>query len=101
MNISDKTSSSVLSQRFFCCFFFKPCICFCLQLEKDERSDEESDVEEEEDNNGRNVDQGGDHCWERSKDKLNSQRSMLTNNCVLNNLTNHRESVADKMRKAD
>uniref|UniRef100_A0A3B4UL93 Ceramide synthase 4 n=1 Tax=Seriola dumerili TaxID=41447 RepID=A0A3B4UL93_SERDU len=46
---------------------------------KDERSDEES---------------------ERSKDTLNSKLSMLTNSCVLNNLTNHRASVADRMRKA-
>lgn len=80
----------------------KPRICFRLQLEKDERSDEESEVEEEEDDRGgeENVDQGGDYCWERSKDTLNSKLSMLTNSCVLNNLTNHRASVADRMRKA-
>ncbi|XP_041805615.1 ceramide synthase 2-like [Chelmon rostratus] len=72
------------------------------KLEKDERSDEESEVEEEEDNKGgeENVDQGGDYCWEKSKDALNSKLCMLTNSCVLNNLSNHRASVADRMRKA-
>ncbi|XP_040910966.1 ceramide synthase 2-like [Toxotes jaculatrix] len=72
------------------------------KLEKDERSDEESEVEEEEEGKGgeENADQGGDYCWEKSKDTLNSKLSMLTNSCVLNNLTNHRASVADRMRKA-
>ncbi|XP_074545068.1 ceramide synthase 2-like [Halichoeres trimaculatus] len=73
------------------------------KLEKDERSDEESeDVEDEEDDKGEenNMDQGGDYCWEKSKDALNSKLSMLTNSCVLNNLTNHRASTADRMRKA-
>ena len=71
-------------------------------MEKDERSDEESEVEEDEDERGGedSVDQGGDYCWEKSKDTLNSKLSMLTNSCVLNNLTNHRASVADRMRKA-
>lgn len=75
---------------------------FRLQLEKDERSDEESEVEEEEDDKGgeENMDQGGDYCWEKSRDTLNSKLSMLTSSCVLNNLTNHRASVADRMRKA-
>ncbi|XP_073348210.1 ceramide synthase 2-like [Pagrus major] len=72
------------------------------KMEKDERSEEESEVEEEEDEKGGEdgVDQGGDYCWEKSKDTLNSKLSMLTNSCVLNNLTNHRASVADRMRKA-
>ncbi|XP_020500115.1 ceramide synthase 2-like [Labrus bergylta] len=73
------------------------------KLEKDERSDEESeDVEDEEDSKGEEVnkDQGGDYCWEKSKDTLNSKLSVLTNSCVLNNLTNHRASIADRMRKA-
>nr|XP_046265336.1 ceramide synthase 2-like isoform X2 [Scatophagus argus]XP_046265337.1 ceramide synthase 2-like isoform X2 [Scatophagus argus] len=72
------------------------------KLEKDERSDDESEAEEEEDDKGgeENVDRGGDYCWEKSKDTMNSKLSMLTNSCVLNNLTNHRASVADRMRKA-
>lgn len=81
---------------------FKPCVCFCLQLEKDERSDEESEVEEEEDDKGgeENVDERGDYSWEKSKDTMNSKLSLLTNSCVLNNLTNHRASVSGRMRKA-
>lgn len=81
----------------------KPFICFHPQMEKDERSDDESEVEEEEEEEKGgedSVDQDGDYCWERSKDALNSKLSMLTNSCVLNNLTNHRASVADRMRKA-
>lgn len=76
--------------------------CFLPQLEKDERSDEESEVEEEEEDKGgeENKDQGGDCYWEKSKDSLNSKLSMLTNSCVLNNLANHRSSVVDRMRKA-
>ncbi|XP_035489980.2 ceramide synthase 2-like [Scophthalmus maximus] len=77
------------------------------KLEKDERSDEESEVEEEEEEEEEeekggeeNADQGGDYCWDRSKDALNSKLSMLTNNCVLNNLSNHRASAVDRMRKA-
>ncbi|XP_033505799.2 ceramide synthase 2-like [Epinephelus lanceolatus] len=72
------------------------------KLDKDVRSDEESEVEDEGDDRGgeENMDQGGDYCWERSKDTLNNKLSMLTNSCVLNNLTNHRASVADRMRKA-
>lgn len=71
-----------------------PVSCFCLQLEKDERSDEESEVDEEEDG----VDQD-DCCWEKSRDTLNSKLSMLTSSCVLSNLTNHRSSVVHRIRK--
>ncbi|XP_034469794.1 ceramide synthase 2-like [Hippoglossus hippoglossus] len=75
------------------------------KMDKDERSDDESEVEEEEeeeeDKGGEDTaDQGGDYCWERSKGALNSKLSMLTNSCVLNNLTNHRASAVDRMRKA-
>ena len=73
-------------------------------MDKDERSDDESEVdeeEEEEDKGGEDpADQGGDYRWERSKDALNSKLSMLTKSCVLNNLTNHRASAVDRMRKA-
>lgn len=71
---------------------------FCPQLEKDERSDEESEIEEEEGDMG--GEEHADCCWERSKDTLNSKLSVLTNTCVLNNFTNHRASAADRMRKA-
>ncbi|KAK2895447.1 ceramide synthase 2-like isoform X1 [Channa argus] len=71
------------------------------KLEKDERSDEESEIEEEEEDKGgeENADHG-DYCWERSKDTLNSKLSMLTNTCVLNSFSNQRASVSDRMRKA-
>ncbi|XP_017277825.1 ceramide synthase 2 isoform X2 [Kryptolebias marmoratus] len=69
------------------------------KLEKDERSDEESGAEEEEEEKGdESIDQ--DCYWEKSKETLNSKLSMLTNSCVLNNLTNHRSSVANRIRKA-
>lgn len=73
-------------------------IWFCLQLEKDERSDEESEVEEEEGDKGEEDDMDRDFCWE--KRTLNSKISMLTSSCVLNNLANHRASLANKMHKA-
>ncbi|XP_028282940.1 ceramide synthase 2-like [Parambassis ranga] len=68
------------------------------KLEKDERSDEESEVEEDDEDK---VGEENMDCYrEKSKDSLNSKLSMLTNSCVLNNLTNHRSSAADKMRKS-
>uniref|UniRef100_A0A7N8WSI1 Ceramide synthase 2-like n=1 Tax=Mastacembelus armatus TaxID=205130 RepID=A0A7N8WSI1_9TELE len=71
-----------------------------LELEKDERS-EESEIEEEEVDKGEeNANQEGDNCWGRSKDTLNSKLSMLATTCVLNNLTNHMASAADRIRKA-
>ncbi|XP_071752402.1 ceramide synthase 2-like isoform X2 [Centroberyx gerrardi] len=75
---------------------------FLGKLDKDERSDEESESEEDEEDKGgeEEKDKGGDYCWEKSKDTINSKLSMLTNSCVLNNLTNHRASVANRMRKA-
>lgn len=72
-------------------------ICFSSQLEGDERSDE-SQVEEEEGHSGEEDDGDRDFCWETST--LNSKLSMLTSSCVLNNLANHRASLANKMRKA-
>lgn len=73
-------------------------ICFCLQLEGDERSDEESQVEEEDGRKGDEDDVDQDFCWK--KGTLNSKLSMLTSSYVLNNLANHRASLANKMRKA-
>uniref|UniRef100_H3D0H7 Ceramide synthase 4b n=2 Tax=Tetraodon nigroviridis TaxID=99883 RepID=H3D0H7_TETNG len=67
-------------------------------LEGDERSDEESQVEEEEGRKGEEDDADQDFCWEKST--LNSKLSMLTSSCVLNNLANHRASLSNKMRKA-
>ncbi|XP_015236364.1 PREDICTED: ceramide synthase 2-like [Cyprinodon variegatus] len=72
------------------------------KLEKDERSDEESevDVEEEDRVKEEKMDQGGDCYWEKSKETLNSKLSVLTNSCVLNNLSYHRASVAKRTLKA-
>lgn len=69
-----------------------------LQLEGDERSDEESQGEEEEAHKGEEAEGDQDFSWEKST--LNSKLSMLTSSCVLNNLANHRASLANKMRKA-
>ncbi|XP_072297336.1 ceramide synthase 2-like [Eucyclogobius newberryi] len=69
------------------------------KMEKDERSDDESEPEED-DKEEEHFEQGDTCCWDRNKDSLNSKLSVLTNSCVLNNLTNHRASAADRMRKA-
>lgn len=71
-------------------------------MHKDERSDEESEVEEQEEDNVQVEDKAetGDYCWERRKESLNSKLTMLTNSFVLNNLTNHRTSAINRMRKA-
>lgn len=78
------------------------CICLCLQLDKDELSDEESEPERGEDDkgDGEEEDEEKEYCWERSKDGLNAKLKMLTNSCVLNNLTNHRAAVVRKIRNA-
>ncbi|XP_024129153.1 ceramide synthase 2 [Oryzias melastigma] len=70
------------------------------KLEKDERSDEESVVEEEENSEDENLDQRRDCYWEKSKETLNSRFSALTNNCVLNNLTHQRLSLPNRMAKS-
>jgi hypothetical protein len=54
-------------------------------VEKDERSDEESEPEEEEE-----AVEEEETSWEQRKGALNSKLASLANNCVLNNLTNQR-----------
>lgn len=54
-------------------------------MEKDERSDEESEPEEEEE-----AVEEEETSWEQRKGALNSKLASLANNCVLNNLTNQR-----------
>lgn len=76
------------------------CICFCPQLVKDERSDEESGAEEEEEEKEGDENKDQDCYLERSKETLNSKLSMLKNSCVVNNLTHHRSSAAKRIRKA-
>ncbi|XP_034035743.1 ceramide synthase 2-like isoform X1 [Thalassophryne amazonica] len=63
---------------------------FLGKVEKDERSDEESEVddndEEEED-----PEEVGDECsWNHRNGSVNSKLPSLANNCVLNNLTTQR-----------
>lgn len=64
-------------------------------MERDERSDEESEADEEED------EVGEEECsWEQKKGALNSKFVSLANNCVLNNLTNQRRKMNSRTPKA-
>uniref|UniRef100_A0A8C1L0T4 Uncharacterized protein n=1 Tax=Cyprinus carpio TaxID=7962 RepID=A0A8C1L0T4_CYPCA len=65
---------------------------FLGKVERDERSDEESEADEE----------GGEeeHNWEQKKGALNSKLASLANNCVLNNLTNQRRKMNSRTPKA-
>lgn len=62
-------------------------------MERDERSDEESEVEEVD---GREE----EHSWEKNQGALNSKLASLANNCVLNNLTNQRGRMKTRKTKA-
>uniref|UniRef100_A0A671TBV8 Ceramide synthase 4a n=1 Tax=Sinocyclocheilus anshuiensis TaxID=1608454 RepID=A0A671TBV8_9TELE len=66
---------------------------FLGKVERDERSDEESEADE---------DEGGEeeHTWEQKKGALNSKLASLANNCVLNNLTNPRRKMNSRTQKA-
>nr|XP_055072849.1 ceramide synthase 4a isoform X1 [Misgurnus anguillicaudatus] len=66
---------------------------FSGKVERDERSDEESEVEE---------DDGGEEerSWEQKHGALNSKLASLANNCVLNNLTNQRRKMNSRTPKA-
>ncbi|KAI1882844.1 hypothetical protein AGOR_G00239090 [Albula goreensis] len=61
-------------------------------VEKDERSDEDSEEEEESDKE-EDGEEEKECCWGKRKDILNTKLTALTNNCVLNNLTNQRSST--------
>lgn len=68
------------------------------QVERDERSDEESEVndnEKEDEPEGKEVDL---NCEQRNE-TVNSKLTSLANNCVLNNLTNQR-NFNSRVRKA-
>uniref|UniRef100_A0A8B9LNT9 Ceramide synthase 4a n=1 Tax=Astyanax mexicanus TaxID=7994 RepID=A0A8B9LNT9_ASTMX len=69
---------------------------FLGKVERDERSDEESEVEEEEDGGG--VEE--ESCYDQRKDLLNSKPASLANNCVLNNLTHQRRNINSRLPKA-
>ncbi|XP_051979740.1 ceramide synthase 4a [Xyrauchen texanus] len=64
---------------------------FLGKVERDERSDVESEVDEV----------GEEECsWERKKGVFNSKLASLSNNCVLNNLTNQRRKMNSRTPKA-
>ncbi|XP_029987974.1 ceramide synthase 4a [Sphaeramia orbicularis] len=70
---------------------------FMGKVERDERSDEESEVDEEEDDE---LEGDGDESnWEQRKGSINSKLASLANNCVLNNLTNQR-NINSRLPKA-
>ncbi|KAI7791078.1 LAG1 longevity assurance-like protein 4 [Triplophysa rosa] len=66
---------------------------FFGKVERDERSDEESEVEEDD---GREE----KHSWKKKQGALNSKLASLANNCVLNNLTNQRGRMKSRKTKA-
>ncbi|XP_077391196.1 ceramide synthase 2-like isoform X2 [Festucalex cinctus] len=65
--------------RMICKFMFKG------KVERDVRSDEESEADEEEE-----PEEEDESSWEQRKGAINSKLASLANNCVLNNLTNQR-----------
>ncbi|XP_067271402.1 ceramide synthase 4a isoform X2 [Pseudorasbora parva] len=67
---------------------------FVGKVERDERSDEESEADED--------DEVGEeeYNWEQKKGALNSKLASLANNCVLNNLTNQRRKMNSRTPKA-
>ncbi|XP_054608334.2 ceramide synthase 2 isoform X2 [Nothobranchius furzeri] len=74
---------------------------FMGKVEKDERSDAESEVdenEEEEEDEESEEERDGSN-WEQQKERINSKRTSLAKNCVLNNLTNQR-NISSRLPKA-
>ncbi|XP_039984716.1 ceramide synthase 2-like isoform X2 [Xiphias gladius] len=71
---------------------------FLGKVERDERSDEESEVDDDEEEE--EPEEEGDECsWEQRKGAINSKLVSLANNCVLNNLTNQR-NINSRLPKA-
>lgn len=69
------------------------------QLDKDERSDVESEpeVEENEEEQEKEEDQSS---WRKRKVVLDSRLAMLSSSCVLNNLTNQKADTNRRLPKA-
>ncbi|XP_056325879.1 ceramide synthase 2 [Danio aesculapii] len=59
---------------------------FLGKLDKDERSDVETEPEEEEEEE-KEEEEEEQRCWRKRKVVLDSRRAMLSSSCVLNNLT--------------
>lgn len=68
---------------------------FAGKVEKDERSDEESEGDDEEELE----DEGDGENREQRKNSIKTKLSSLSNNCVLNNLTNQR-NISSRLPKA-
>ncbi|KAJ8371571.1 hypothetical protein AAFF_G00307190 [Aldrovandia affinis] len=69
------------------------------KVERDERSDEESG--EEEDSEEEEETEEEECSWEkRNTSPIDSRLAILTNNCVLNNLTNQRSSASGRLPKS-
>lgn len=68
---------------------------FLGKLDKDERSDVESEPEEEE-----NEEEEDRSSWRKRKVVLDSRLAMLSSSCVLNNLTNQKADVNRRLPKA-
>ncbi|KAG7456734.1 hypothetical protein MATL_G00239100 [Megalops atlanticus] len=69
------------------------------KVERDERSDEESEVGEGEEEEEEKDEEEVCH-WEKSNGTFNPKLAILTNNCVLKNLTNQSSSTTSRMPKA-
>ncbi len=69
-----------------------------LQLDKDERSDVESEPEEE--NEEEEEEEDDRASWRKRKVVLDSRMAMLSSSCVLNNLTNQKANVNRRLPKA-
>lgn len=70
-------------------------VVFSPQIEKDERSDEDSNLEED-----KREEAEEDYCLTERKGTQSYKLAPLSKNCVLNNLTNHRSSVSGRMCQA-
>ncbi|XP_017262551.1 ceramide synthase 2-like [Kryptolebias marmoratus] len=70
------------------------------KVERDERSDLESEEDDNEEEDGEGPEDEGDECnWKQKEETINSKRTSLANNCVLNNLTNQR-NINSRLPKA-
>ncbi|XP_047443804.1 ceramide synthase 2-like [Mugil cephalus] len=72
---------------------------FMGKVEKDERSDEESEVDDGEEEEEEPEEEEDERSWEQRKGTINSKLASLANNCVLNNLTNQR-NINSRLPKA-
>ncbi|KAG7488054.1 hypothetical protein MATL_G00029190 [Megalops atlanticus] len=73
---------------------------FLGKVERDERSDEESEVDDEDEEEAGKEEEEEGCSWEQRKGALNSKLTALANNCVLNNLTKQRSNTISRMPKA-